>query len=231
MQQREEADAKVWTWLKEELPKQRSNGFTGSTGLDFSDPSILDALWRLVSAGILRPDGSTSQFILTGAGTELTQSDDSPYLASAFLESIVSTAEGLDDDAQGYLRLALDCLPSVPTASVALIRVALEAEVGSLIEQWETVVNKEPDKLLHQWNLGPRIARLVEVIRSSRLLDGEGADEFEAVCTVVRLAGNRVMHVKGGVVVPDAAEVSAVSHAFRRVAQLSSAAKQKCGVP
>ena len=48
--QHQDADAEVWAWLREKLPEHRTEEFTEQSIKTSSEPYILDALWRLVSA-------------------------------------------------------------------------------------------------------------------------------------------------------------------------------------
>lgn len=217
-------DEQLWGWLKEWDPGREfdSQVITGSR-----EDYVEDACWRLVSAGILRPTAGNHQYKLTAIGAEILQGAESPYSTSNFFQSVTEKSSRLDEDSKGYFRIALDGLTASPHGAVALFRAALDAEIGSLIEEFEAS-SKGGGRVnqLHKRDLGERIAELVKRTRG-RGVDAVLMDEFEAACTQIRISANRVLHPDQGVPVVDATEICGVSHSFRRMSELSTIIKEE----
>lgn len=217
----------IWPWLIEHRESGQTPAFTAESFTGTREPWILDELWSLAGAGILRPEMGLPQFVLTAVGVELTQDENSPY-SDSFYSRTLGSASDIDEDSKGFFRMALDCLRVVPPASVALFRAALEREIDSLIDAYEASAKQGNVRPLHQRDLGKRIEELVKRIKSKQIteIDDELLVEFSSCCSLVRIPANRVLHSSGGLSSLDATEVSSVSHSFRRMAELSTEIKR-----
>ncbi len=122
--------------------------------------------------------------------------------------------------------MALECLKSVPAAAVGLFRAALEVEINSLVNQYEASSKGKGISALRRQGLGERISDLIERLRSKGILGDEDLEDFEACCALIRLEGNRILHPRGGLPRTDAQLVAALSHSFRRIAEISTRAKE-----
>ncbi|MBI4200164.1 MAG: hypothetical protein HY535_06805 [Chloroflexi bacterium] len=222
MSQIHQMDERLWDWLKTKSGTFDAFGFNAQSITGSLDPEILDACWRLVAAGILRPTAGVVQFTVTAVGGERLQDAHTPYSATSYYQQLVGNASKLDDDARAYFRIALDCLKSTPYGAVALLRAALEAEIWSLVDTYEANSKQKQIRELHQRDLSGRISRLVTGVRSKGVIDEQHMDEFEACCTQIRISANRVLHPKGVLPLVDPAMVYAVSHSFRRMAENST---------
>ena len=228
MTERESARTEVWEWIKSNRGAFGPNGFTSQEIRGSEHPGILDALWALVTANILRPNApSQRQFELTAFGAEAFN-DDSPYDQSEFLRQVRIDAPCLDSDAEGYLALALNIIFTAPQAAVALLRAGLELEIGSLIAVYIAAGHQSSGRLRGQ-DLSGRISGIVSRLQSE--MDSEDVSELNSCCTIVRLGGNRVLHPSGRMPGIDRTEVTTVFHAFRRLSALSSRAMKNKNAP
>ena len=96
MAERDDAIGKVWQWLKQNIPSDSTPpfGITGQRIGGHRDPGIVDALWQLASAGILRIDGDP-QFTFTESGRVAVQADISPYDQPRYLKALDATSPSL----------------------------------------------------------------------------------------------------------------------------------------
>lgn len=215
-----ESREKVWDWLKEYGSQHSPTAFSAQLIDGSVEPNTVDELWRLVSAGILRPDTGSAQFILTEVGAAVIQSDDSPYSGTEFFESVRSMSPDLSDTAEGFLMMALRCVPAVPEAAVALLRAALETEVDSFIDVYEGAVAGSRVKNFHRRELSRRIEEVISRARGKRLLaTQDDARMLTAHCDLIRISGNKVLHsTREGPPTIDPLMVKSLFHSFRSLA-------------
>lgn len=236
MNEGESAMESVWTWIKTNEP----NNLNPTMSFEFSaqqvseqlgrqgvDHHVLDALWQLVTAGILVPTASTRQFRLSGWGEQAIKQDRSPYQKHKFLAETQVVAPNLDIDSLAYLSLALDCMYRIPTATIALIRVALEIEIDSVIEAFIQSQNlgNTARRNLSDRNIRTRVEELLNQLRSRTLIPEEDSKLFESYINQIRISGNRVLHPKDGVPLVDSLLVQSVIHAFASFANMASELK------
>ena len=225
MQNRNEIDELVLTWISDNAGTFVADGFTAQQVTGQVEPQVLDALWRLVATGVVRPSTSVPQFNLTAVGAEIIQGSNSPYYSDSFYQNVLQLAPKLDTDALGYFKFALDCLKIVPPGALALFRAALEAELWSLIDACEANSRRGRIPALHRRNLGERISGLVTHIRSKQVIDEDDLHEFDASCTQIRISDHKILHPQGGFPHVDATQITATSHSFRKMAEVSTNTK------
>ena len=228
----------VWEWIKLNEPKninprmrflfsaQQVSEGTGGQGVN---PHILDALWQLVSAGILVPAGSLSQFELSGWGEEVIKQDISPYQKHKFLAEMQDLAPLLEPDSLAYLALGLDCMHGIATATIALIRVALGIELDSVIEAFIQSQKPRNTTQLSNRNIVTRAEALLDQFRSRKLIPEEEIKLFESYINQMRILGNRILHPKNGVPLVDPLMVQCVLYCFRSFACIASKLKEGWG--
>lgn len=224
---------KVWEWLRQNKPKRAKDDFQFTAQTvhgQFVDEDYVDALWGLANAGIVRLYRKDLAYSLTQRGRQLLDGALSVYQGVRFLTAVKSEAEHLDSDASAYFEMALECALAVPHAAIALVRVAFEVELGSVIDQFITSANSgigagTRKKLLDR-DASVRLNEIAQQIQSRSLLTKEDAKEFETTGHSCRLEGNRVLHPKEGAPQIDPVTVQAAFHAFRRFAILSSQLKK-----
>ncbi len=223
-----EPKERVWDWVKEHGSEHSLHGFSAQVIDGCVEPETVDELWRLVSAGILRPSGGSAQFSLTETGTKVIQSDDSPFSGDGFFESVRSSSPGLSQGAEGYLLIALRCLPSVPEAAIALLRVALEAEVDSFIDVYEGGMSSRVSNF-HRRELSTRIEEVLSRARSKGLLvRDDDVKRLSAHCDLIRISGNEIMHPTGtGLPPTDPLAIKSLFHNFRTFAAEMSRMKSE----
>lgn len=238
MSESRNALATVWGWIKNNEPTnpnpymrfeftaQQVSQQLGKQGID---PHVLDALWQLVSSGILMPTTSTPQFRLSGWGERAIQQDTSPHEKHEFLEETQLVAPHIEPDSVAYLSLGLDCMYGTPAATIALTRVALEIEIDSVIDR--LVESQNPGntarRVLSNRNIATRVEELFKQIRSRDLMPQEDLKLFESHTNVIRISGNRILHPKSGMPLVDPLMVQSVLYAFRSFAHIASSLKEQ----
>lgn len=227
---------RVWEWLLTERPQGRgARNFKAQQVSPSSSPDDVpthDELWRLAAAGVVRvydPNYAVTDFgerLLTGSTSSLITG------GSAFANLVRSAAPNLDPDASSYFDLAIECVPIVMPAALALIRVACELETDSLIGVLIThSPPKDPSKLRNR-NLAVRMAALLDQLEAQTLLSKDSTRELAASMEICRSSGNRVLHPPPAASSwePDLHRVTASASAFRDIAATSSAIKDVLGV-
>lgn len=232
MSGRDDAMEILWGWIKEAEPSNRNPTLPFSFNLQSihgeEDHRYSDAIWQLATAGILRPQGARD-FILTKLGQDAIKEDVSPYASNAFLEEINKLAPRLKPDSRAYLALALECLYGVPSAAVALVRVALEIELDSLIEKFVRSQNpgNNARRRLYDRNVGTRAKEFLHQLRSRALIPDEEIHLFESDISLIRISGNQILHPSDGMPSVDSLLVRAVLHAYRSFASIASDLKER----
>lgn len=237
MEDREELVTTVLDWIKSnephndnphrrfQFPAQRVSQETRGKA---DDPDVVDALWKLVTAGILIPSTSHAVFELSGWGKEAIQQDTSPYQKDKFVLETKKLAPRLEPDSLAYLLLGLDCVHGMPGATIALIRVALEIEIDSVIESF--IESQKPGnaslRKLTNRNISTRADELLYQLRNRSLFLTEDQDKLlESYINQIRISGNKILHPKDGLPFVDPMLVESVLHAFRSFASIASELK------
>lgn len=221
----ERANPKVQVWEFLKIQRMKGKGeqrhFSGQSVTGSVLDEIDEELWRLTTSGVLRVMGPN--YSLTAFGTAALDDDSSPLRSpQAFTDALDAGAPDLDEDARGYLVLALDCFPVAKPAALALVRVALELDLGSFIEEFIGRLQPKDIKKLRDRNIRNRMDGIVEQVRSRNLWSEDEIRFWQANMETCRAGGNAVLHPRGKEAIVDAEQVVGAFAAFRGAATAHS---------
>lgn len=192
-------------------PPERSSGmvrsYTRADGKTGNQEVVHLVLWRLMRAGVIEP-GTAERDSISYRNTRLVKGASSDPLPAdpRFLDNLKQ--DGIDDVSLHYVRESVRCLNAgAYSAAVAMVGVASESVVESLIETFSTSIFATADlkkKLAKTWHIKKRYELFEEafaphertMLREARVSDGS-TKFLAAAVEAIRLDRNKAGHPSG----------------------------------